>query len=73
MTLASVRTTKTVLRIFVLLSAVFYLDASGSFLASTALSELSGYVLIVEAVLALYLSASTIVNETWDRTVLPAP
>ena len=57
----------------VLLTAVFYLAAIGSFTGSASLSHLSGYLLIADAALALYLSASTIVNATWGRTVLPAP
>lgn len=73
MMLAAVRTTRTVLAIFVLLTAVFFLASAGSFAGSAGLSELAGYVLVVTACLALYLSASTVVNGTWGRTVLPAP
>jgi hypothetical protein len=73
MLLAAVRTTHTVLLIFVLLTAVFYLAALGSFLDSTQLSELAGFVLIADALVALYLSASSIVAATWGRAVLPAP
>jgi len=73
MLLAAVRTTRTVLLIFVLLTAVFYLAAFGSFLDSAPLSELAGFVLIADALVALYLSASSIVAATWGRTVLPAP
>lgn len=73
MTLAAVRTTMTVLTIFVLLTAVFYLAALGAFLESAGLSELAGYVLVVDAAAALYLSAALVVNGTWGRTVLPAP
>lgn len=73
MLLASIRTTRTVLAIFVLLTAVFYLAALGSFLGNASLSQAAGYVLVVDALLALYLSASSIVNITWGRTVLPAP
>jgi succinate-acetate transporter protein len=73
MLLAAVRTTKTVLLIFVLLTAVFYLAALGSFLDSAALSEGAGFVLIADAIVALYLSASSIVAATWGRAILPAP
>jgi succinate-acetate transporter protein len=73
MLLASVRTTRTVLTIFVLLTAVFYLAAFGSFPDSTSLSKAAGYVLVLDALVALYLSAASIVNETWGRTLLPAP
>lgn len=73
MLLAAVRTTQTVLLIFVLLTAVFYLAALGSFLDSAFLSELAGFVLIADALVALYLSASSIVAATWGKEVLPAP
>jgi succinate-acetate transporter protein len=73
MLLAAVRTTRTVLLIFVLLTTVFYLAAFGSFLENAFLSELAGYVLIADAVVALYLSAASIVAATWGREILPAP
>lgn len=73
MLLAAVRTSRTVLLIFVLLTTVFYLAALGSFLDSTFLSELAGFVLIADALVALYLSASSIVAATWGREVLRAP
>ena len=73
MLLAAVRTTKTVLLIFVLLTAVFYLAAFGSFFESAALSKTAGFVLIADALVALYLSASSISATTWGEDVLPAP
>ncbi|MEO6472693.1 MAG: acetate uptake transporter [Aeromicrobium sp.] len=73
MLLAAVRTTQTVLLIFVLLTAVFYLAAFGSFLESATLSKAAGFVLIADALVALYLSASSIVAATWGEEVLPAP
>ncbi len=73
MLLASIATTWTILTIFVLLTAVFYLAAIGSFADNTSISKLAGYVLLADAAVALYLSAASIVNGTWGRTVLPAP
>lgn len=73
MLLAALRTNKTTILIFTLLSCVFYLAAFGSFLGSTGLSELAGFVLVADAIVALYASAAIIVNTTWDRTVLPVP
>lgn len=73
MLLASVRTTQTVLLIFALLSVVFYLAAFGAFFESAPLSKAAGFVLIVDALVALYLSASSIVAATWGEDVLPAP
>ncbi|WP_328528039.1 acetate uptake transporter [Nocardioides sp. NBC_00368] len=73
MLLAALRTNTTTIVIFVLLAGVFYLAAFGSFLGSAALGRTAGYVLILDAVVALYASAAIIVNTTWDRTVLPVP
>ena len=73
MLLAALRTNTTTIVIFVLLAAVFYLAAFGSFLGSAALGQTAGYVLILDALVALYASAAIIVNTTWDRTLLPVP
>jgi len=73
MLLAALRTNTTTIAIFVLLTAVFYLAAFGSFLDSDALGHLAGYILVVDAAIALYASAAIIVNTTWERTVLPVP
>jgi succinate-acetate transporter protein len=73
MLLASIATTRTILTIFVLLTVTFYLAAIGSFADSTSISKAAGYVLVADAAVALYLSAASIVNGTWGRTVLPAP
>ena len=73
MLLAALRTNTTTVVIFALLTAVFYLAAFGSFLGSAALGKAAGYLLILDAVAALYAAGATIVNTTWDRTVLPVP
>ncbi|MFD7073304.1 acetate uptake transporter [Nocardioides sp. NPDC059952] len=73
MLLAALRTNTTTIVIFVLLAGVFYLAAFGSFLGSAALGRTAGYLLILDALVALYASAAIIVNTTWDRTVLPVP
>ncbi len=73
MLLAALRTNATTIAIFVLLCAVFYLSSLGAFTESAALGELAGYVLVLDALLALYASAAIIVNTTWERTVLPVP
>jgi uncharacterized protein len=71
--LAALRTNLTTIAIFVVLCAVFYLNAIAAFAGSTGLGELAGYLLIVDAALALYASAAVIVNTTWEQTVLPIP
>lgn len=73
MLLAALRTTRTIAGIFVLLAATFWMLTVGTFTGSTALSQASGYVLLADALLALFLSAASIVNGTWGRAVIPAP
>jgi hypothetical protein len=73
MLLASLRTTLTISGIFVLLTAAFWLLTWGTFVESTTLAHLSGYVLMLDALLALYLSAASVVNGTWGRAVIAAP
>jgi uncharacterized protein len=73
MLLAALRTNTTTIAIFVLLTAVFYLNAIASFAGSTGLGHFAGYLLVVDAALALYASAAIIVNTTWERDVLPVP
>lgn len=71
--LAALRTNLTTIAIFVLLCVVFYLAAFGAFAESAGLGHLAGYVLILDAALALYASAAVIVNTTWEKAVLPVP
>ncbi|MDP3894931.1 acetate uptake transporter, partial [Nocardioides sp.] len=73
MLLAALRTNLTTIVILTLLSAVFYLAALGAFLESTTLGHVAGYLLVVDALVALYASAAVIVNTTWERTVLAVP
>ncbi|MCW2759671.1 MAG: hypothetical protein JWO46_3417 [Nocardioidaceae bacterium] len=73
MLLAALRTNLTTIVIFVLLAVVFYASAFGAFASSTGLSHLAGYVLVLDAAIALYASAAIIVNTTWERSVLPVP
>ncbi|KQY55440.1 acetate uptake transporter [Nocardioides sp. Root140] len=73
MLLAALRTNLTTIVIFTLLCAVFYLAAFGAFFESAGLGHLAGYLLIADAVVALYASAAIIVNTTWERTVLAVP
>jgi succinate-acetate transporter protein len=73
MLLAALKTTTTIAAIFVLLTLTFWLLTIATFQSSTGLAHLSGYVLLVDAALALFLSAASIINATWDRTVIPAP
>lgn len=73
MLLAALKTNTTTIVIFSLLCVVFYTQAFSAFLESPGLGKLGGYVLILDALVALYASAAIIVNTTWERTVLPVP
>lgn len=73
MLLASLKTTRTVTAIFLLLTATFWILTAGTFASSAGLSKFSGYVLFADALLALFLSLASIVNGTWGRIVVKAP
>ncbi|MTD15492.1 hypothetical protein GIS00_16270 [Nakamurella sp. YIM 132087] len=73
MLLAATRTTRTITLIFALLTATFWILTIATFAGNAGLAQFSGYVLVLDAVVALFLSASAIVNGTWGRTVIPAP
>ena len=49
----------------------FFLLAAGDFTGNALLHHAGGYVGLLTAVLALYLAAAEIINETHGRTVLP--
>jgi succinate-acetate transporter protein len=57
--------------IFLVLVITFFLLAGADLLAMPVLKMLGGYMGLVTAVLAFYLAAAEIINETHGRTVLP--
>lgn len=71
--LASLRTNTTTIVILTLLMLVFLLGGIGALAGSDAISKAAGYVLVVDALVALYASAALIVNDTWGREALPIP
>lgn len=73
MLVASLRTTRTITAIFLLLALTFWLLTIATYTGNAGLARLSGWVLLVDALLALFLSASHIVNTTFGRAVIPAP
>jgi succinate-acetate transporter protein len=73
MLIASLKTTRTIAAIFVLLAVTFWLLAVATYVGSTVLAHFSGYVLLLDALLALFLSFASIVNTTFGRAVIPAP
>jgi succinate-acetate transporter protein len=57
--------------VFLALWITFFLLAAGDFTGSAFVQHAGGYVGLVTAVLAFYLAAAEVINETHGRTVLP--
>lgn len=71
MWLATFRSNKTLMLVFLFLWITFVLLAIGEFAGSSSLHHLGGYFGLVTAALAAYLSAAEVINESAGRTVLP--
>lgn len=56
---------------FTLLLATFILLSAAEFTEATAILRIAGYVGIVTAIAAWYVSAADVLNDTYGRTVLP--
>ena len=72
MWLATFRSPRALQAIFLALWITFFLLAAGEWTGSSALHVAGGYMGLVTAVLAFYLSAADLMNEVYDRIVLPA-
>ncbi len=57
--------------IFLALWVTFFALAAGDFTGNAAIHHAGGYLGLLTAVLALYLAAAEVINECWQRTVLP--
>ena len=57
--------------IFLALLVTFFVLAAGDFTGNPMLRQAGGYLGLLTAVLAFYLSAAEVINETHGRTVLP--
>lgn len=68
-TVAAFKVTKAVFIVFVLLTVLFFLLAIGQWNAD--IHKVAGYEGIVVAVLAWYCSAAILINDKFDREVLP--
>jgi succinate-acetate transporter protein len=68
-----VATTKILTVLFGLLTAGFYLVAAATFTGNSTAGTAAGWVLFLDALVALYLAAGLTVNAAWNRTVLPTP
>lgn len=71
MWLGTFRSPKALQAVFFALSVTFFLLAAGDWTGSGALHAAGGYVGLITAVLAFYLSAAEIINEAQGREVLP--
>ncbi len=57
--------------IFLALWITFFLLAAGDFIGSAALHHAGGYVGLITAILAFYLAAAEVINETHGKVILP--
>ncbi|HEY1610691.1 MAG TPA: acetate uptake transporter [Paraburkholderia sp.] len=71
MWIGTFRSPKALQAIFLALWITFFLLAAGDWTGSAALHVAGGYVGLVTAVLAFYLSAAEIINEAYGREILP--
>ena len=71
MWIASFRHTTVLQLVFLTLWITFFLLAAGELRGSTALRTAGGYLGLVCAALAAYLSAAEVINGDYGRTVLP--
>ena len=71
MWVASFRTTRAQQLTFLALWVALFLLAAGEWTGMSALHVAGGYVGLITAVLAFYLSAAEVINDTYQRTVLP--
>lgn len=70
---SSVATTKILTLLFFLLTVAMILTAAATFAGSSGLATVGGWVLIADALTALYLAAALSANGTWARNLLPTP
>lgn len=68
---ATFRSPRALQLIFLALWITFFLLAAGEWTGSGGLHAAGGYGGLLTAVLAFYLSAATVINEAYDRVVLP--
>ncbi len=71
MWLATLRHAWPVMVVFFLLAATFYILAYGAYQSNQNITHIGGYVGILTAIAAWYASASSIINESFGRKLLP--
>ena len=71
--ITALATTKTLALLFTLLLVGFYTVAAATFTGNSTIGAIAGWVLLADALVALYLSAALTMNDAWGRTLLPTP
>lgn len=71
--IASIRTNWTIFVTITVLLVVFIVLTLGFLTASAGLIQIGGYLGILDALLALYLSGALLINPLFGRTILPTP
>lgn len=69
--ISSFATTKILTLLFALLTAAMFVTCAATFSGSAGLAKFGGWVLIIDALTALYLAAALNANGTWNRNILP--
>ncbi len=69
MFIGTLKLTRTSQTVFLTLTILFFLLAAGEFNAT--IHKIAGYEGILCALSALYTSAALLINETWDKNILP--
>ena len=71
MFIGSLKLNRALQSIFLALFLTFFLLAAGDWTGNPIIHQAGGYLGLITAVLAFYLSAAEVINETHGRTVLP--
>jgi len=71
MTVAALRTNAALLAVFVALSVTFILLTIAEFNESTSITKVGGWIGLVTAVFAWYVSFAVVTNSTWKRPIIP--
>ena len=71
MFIGSLKLNRALQSIFLALFLTFFVLAAGDWTGNPIIHQAGGYLGLITAVLAFYLSAAEVINETHGRTVLP--
>jgi succinate-acetate transporter protein len=71
MWVGSLRLSRALQSVFLALWLTFFVLAAGDFTGNVTVHHVGGYLGLLTAVLAFYVAAAEVINETWGRAVLP--